>query len=122
MTKAMQVQAMGAESDPREIEFQAQIEALRRHFVRELPERRAALLAAWADCDDRGGDAPWLRLRDVAHKLSGSAPCYGLDAIGAAARELDKQLSGRMPCREREAVAGFVARLAGALDAVIGAS
>ena len=110
---------MGAELDPREAEFQAQIEALRQHFLRELPERRAKLVAAWADCSDRGDDAPWLRLRDVAHKLSGSAPCYGLDEIGNAARELDKLLSGRTPCRERAAADGLFTRLAQALDAAI---
>ncbi|HET9818702.1 MAG TPA: Hpt domain-containing protein [Rhodanobacteraceae bacterium] len=110
---------MVAESDPREAEFQAQIEALRRHFLQELPERRAALAAAWHDCTAAGDETPWLRLRDVAHKLSGSAPCYGLDAVGEAARDLDRLLSGRDPCRERDAADGAVAELLAALDAAI---
>ncbi len=113
---------MGAELDPREAEFQAQIEALRQHFVSELPARRAALVAAWAECVDGGGEASWLRLRDVAHKLSGSAPNYGLDEIGDAARGLDKLLSGRTPCRERAAADGAVVRLTAALDAGIAAA
>ncbi|MBS0382843.1 MAG: Hpt domain-containing protein [Proteobacteria bacterium] len=113
---------MGAEQDPRDAEFEAQIEALRQHFVGELPERRAKLVAAWVDCVDRGDEAPWLRLRDVAHKLSGSAPCYGLDAIGDAGRRLDKLLSGRTPCRERDAVATTVAELIAALDQTIAVS
>lgn len=110
---------MATELDPREVEFQAQIEALRRHFMQELPDRRAALATAWGDCIDGGDDAPWERLRDVAHKLSGSAPCYGLDRVGVAARELDRQLSGRTPCRERAAVDGAVAELRVALDTAI---
>ncbi|WHZ19650.1 MAG: hypothetical protein OJF55_001799 [Rhodanobacteraceae bacterium] len=110
---------MGAETDPREIEFQAQIEALRRHFIGELPARRAALAAAWAECVDGGDEAPWLRLRDVAHKLSGSASNYGLDAVGDVARGLDRLLSGRTPCRERAAAEAAVADLTAALDQAI---
>jgi HPt (histidine-containing phosphotransfer) domain-containing protein len=110
---------MGVESDPREAEFQAQIEALRRHFIQEFPGRRAALVSAWSECVDAGDEAPWLRLRDVAHRLSGSAPCYGLDAVGDAARELDRLLSGRAPCRERGAAMVAVASLTAVLDAAI---
>lgn len=113
---------MAADVDPREIEFQAQIEALRRHFVGELPTRRAALASAWADCDDGGADAPWLRLRDVAHKLSGSAPNYGLDAVGEAARALDRLLSGHHPCRERSVASAAVDTLTVALDVAIASS
>ena len=110
---------MGVESDPREAEFQAQIEALRRHFMHELPGRRAALAFAWSECMDGGNEAPWLRLRDVAHRLSGSAPCYGLDAVGDAARELDRLLSGRAPCRERATAMVAVTSLTSVLDAAI---
>ncbi|WIG54537.1 MAG: hypothetical protein OJF61_000323 [Rhodanobacteraceae bacterium] len=113
---------MGAETDPREIEFQAQFEALRRHFVQELPARRAALVSAWGDCADGGDEAPWQRLRDVAHKLSGSAPNYGLEAVGDIARGLDKLLSGRTPCRERAAAGSVVTDLTVALDEAIAAS
>lgn len=110
---------MTAEVDPREAEFQAQIEALRRHFLQELPQRRSALVEAWHDCGAAGDEAPWLRLRDVAHKLSGSASCYGLDAVGETARSLDRLLSGRAPCRQRSAAEGAVAELVAALDAAI---
>ena len=54
---------MGVESDPREAEFQAQIEALRRHFMQELPGRRAALAAACGECVDAGDEVPWMVLR-----------------------------------------------------------
>jgi HPt (histidine-containing phosphotransfer) domain-containing protein len=110
---------MGVESDAREAAFLAQIEALRRHFIQELPGRRAALASAWSECVDAGDETSWLRLRDVAHRLSGSAPCYGLDAVGDAARELDRLLSGRAPCRERGAATVTVAALTAVLDAAI---
>jgi HPt (histidine-containing phosphotransfer) domain-containing protein len=110
---------MARDLDPREVEFQAQLDALRRHFLEGLPERSAALAAAWRECADGGDEAPWERLRDVAHKLSGSAPCYGLEELGAAARDLDKLLSGRTPCRERAAADGAVAGVKRELDAVI---
>ena len=113
---------MAAEWDLREAEFQAQFEALRRHFMQELPDRRAALVSAWNACADGGDEAPWLRLRNVAHNLSGSAPNYGLDVVGDVARGLDKLLSGRTPCRARATAEGVVADLTAALDAAIAAS
>lgn len=113
---------MVTETDPRESEFQAQFEALRRHFMQELPDRRATVIAAWDACTDGGDETPWLRLRDAAHKLSGSAPNYGLDAVGDFARALDRLLSGRVPCRERAAAGAIVMDLTAALDAAIAAS
>ncbi len=100
--------------------FEAQIEALRQHFLQGMPERRSALADAWDGCVDDGDEQAWLRLRDVAHKLSGSAPCYGLETVGEAARDLDKLLSGRSPCRRRAQVQVAVARLQALLDAVPG--
>ena len=99
--------------------FQAQIEELRRHYLQGMPERRLALIEAWRECEDGGNEQAWLRLRDVAHKMSGSAPCYGLDAVGEAARELDKLLSGRAPCRTRAQAEVPVARLRALLDAML---
>lgn len=111
--------AMATEADPGEVQFQAQVEALRRHFLQSLPERRAALAAAWRSCADAGEESAWQRLRDVVHRLSGSAPCYGLDAVGELARSLDRLLSGKSPCRERAVAAGAVAELLAALEAAI---
>lgn len=111
---------MGTDADPREVEFQAQFEALRRHFLQGLPERRAALVDAWRACADAGGEPAWQRLREIAHKLSGSAPCYGLEAIGESARALDGLLAAKPRCRER--IAAVVAELAVALEAAIGSA
>lgn len=101
--------------------FQAQMAALRRQFQAGLPARRTALVDAWAGCAD-GTDGPaWLQLRDVAHKLSGSAPSYGFEAIGIAARDLDGLLSGRPPCRQRALAEVAVMHLQALLDAAVAA-
>jgi hypothetical protein len=99
--------------------FQAQLEALRQHYLQEMPARRALLIEAWRGCTDGGDEAAWMSLRDVAHKLSGSAPCYGLDALGDAARDVDRLLSGRPPCRERARLEAVVIRMQELVDAAI---
>lgn len=101
--------------------FQAQMAALRRQFRTGLAGRRTALADAWARCGDGSGEAAWLQLRDVAHKLSGSAPSYGFEAIGVAARDLDGLLSGRPPCRQRALAEVAVMRLQAVLDAAVAA-
>ena len=107
------------DTDFEDAAFQAQIEALRQLYLQDLPARRIAFIEAWQGCTDGGGEASWLGLRDVAHKLSGSAPCYGLEALGDAARELDRLLSGRPPCRERARAEASVMRVRASLDASI---
>lgn len=97
--------------------FQAQMAALRRQYVTGLVARSTALADAWRTCSDGGGEAAWLTLRDVAHKLSGSASSYGFESLGAAARELDGLLSGRPPCRVRATAEAAVMRVRSLLDA-----
>jgi HPt (histidine-containing phosphotransfer) domain-containing protein len=110
------------ESDPdaRDAAFEAEMAVLRQHYVASLTTRRAALVEAWDGCADQGEDAAWQRLRDVAHKLAGSASSYGFETLGGTARGLDRQLSGRTPCRARGQVEAQVAALLAALDAAIG--
>lgn len=100
-------------------EFLAQLEVLRQHYVQGMPERRAVFMQAWRDCADGAAEPAWQGLRDVVHKLSGTAPCYGLDQLGIAARELDRLLSGRPPCRVRAQVESLVARVQALLDASV---
>jgi HPt (histidine-containing phosphotransfer) domain-containing protein len=107
------------DKDAAEAEFQAQMAALCEAFVRGLPARHAALAAAWRDCADDANEPAWARLREVAHKLSGSASNYGFEALGTAARELDKLLSGHVHCRVRGQAEPAVSRLRDALDGVI---
>ncbi len=113
-----------AESNPdaRDAAFEAEMAVLRQHYVAGLPARRAALLAAWQECVDHGAEPPWQRLRDVAHKLAGSASSYGFETLGDTARELDRRLSGRTPTRLRAPVGELVAGVAAALDAAVGAA
>ncbi len=106
-------------SDP---EFLAQLEVLRQHYVQGMPARQAAFRDAWRDCVDGGAEPAWQSLRDVVHKLSGTAPCYGLEDLGAAARELDRLLSGRPPCRVRGQAEPLVARVQALLDASVPAA
>ncbi|MGH8155476.1 MAG: Hpt domain-containing protein [Rhodanobacteraceae bacterium] len=102
--------------------FQAQMAALRRQYVAGLAVRSAALADAWRACSDGGGEAAWLALRDVAHRLSGSASSYGFVSLGAAARELDGLLSGHPPCRVRAAAEAAVTRVRTLLDAAMAGS
>lgn len=111
---------MVTDADFVDASFEAELAALRERFLAGLPERRAGLLDAWNHCVDDAAEEAWLALRRAAHRLSGSAPCYGLEALGAAARELDALLSARPPCRARQACAEQVARLRQLLDSNIG--
>lgn len=110
---------METNPESRQAEFDAQVAALCRRFLDGLPARRVALADAWRDCADGGDETPWQCLREVAHNLSGSAPCYGLEAMGQAARNLDLLLSGHSPCRTRAIANPLVVRLQSALDAAI---
>lgn len=109
------------DAESADAEFEAQLTALRKAYVKGLPARRAALAAAWRECGAGVGESAWQRLRDVAHKLSGSASSYGFEALGVAGRELDRLLSGRAPCRDLARAEPLVLRLTAALDAVIAA-
>lgn len=105
---------MTSDQSARDAEFEAEMAQLRAHFVESLARRRAALDAAWAGCRGDAGEPAWLALRDVAHKLSGAAACYGFDALGAAAQALDKRLSSYVPCRDVAVVAPEVEALVAA--------
>lgn len=102
-----------------EAEFEARYRALREQYLSDLPQRRNAVASLWdASLQDVSSPA-WCELHTLAHRLSGSAPCYGLDEIGEAAQELDRLLSTRPPCREPAMLRPPVAQLLGRLDAAI---
>jgi HPt (histidine-containing phosphotransfer) domain-containing protein len=113
---------MQPDPDAREAAFQARMEALTRDYLHALPARRAALAEHWHACADTNAEAAWERVREIAHKLAGSAPCYGLDAIGKAARDLDKLLSGAAANRARVVAGPYLDRLLLEMDAAIGAA
>lgn len=60
-------------------------EALRRRYVDSFAGKCVAFEAA---IDGIGGDEGISTLRDLAHKLAGSAGMYGFDDLGHLAREL----------------------------------
>ena len=103
---------MTSDQSARDAEFEAEMAELRAHFIAGLARRHAALAVAWASCRNGDGEPAWLALREVAHKLSGAAACYGFDALGAAAQALDKRLSSYVPCHDVAVVAPEVDALA----------
>ncbi|HEX7111590.1 MAG TPA: Hpt domain-containing protein [Mizugakiibacter sp.] len=103
-----------------DFDFEARLAALTRDYLRALPQRREELARLWDAC--RGGAATaeeWAALRQLVHRLSGSAPNYGLEALGAAARAVDVLLSGTAPCRDAATLAPAVVACAAALEAAI---
>jgi len=73
------------------------MQALRQRYAAALADKRSALLAHWrawrvAQCDD----APLHELAVQAHRLAGSAGCYGYATVGARAGELDALASGAL--------------------------
>ncbi len=102
-----------------EFDYEARLAALTRVYVAALPDKRADLERLWVACADAATDEAWQALRTLAHRLSGSAPNYGFEALGAAARALDTRLGGKTPCRDRSLLAPLVAALHEALAAAI---
>lgn len=71
------------------------LQALRRQYAQSLPQKTDDLARAWtcfraAPADRVAATA----LHACVHRLSGSAPAYGFDAVGAAAQPADALLSG----------------------------
>jgi|SRR5579885_3006590 len=102
-------------------DFDARYRWLRAHYLSELPQRREAVSSLWADAMRDPTSPAWHELHALAHRLSGSAPCYGLDAIGETAQELDRLFSAKPPCREVFVLRPTVLRLLERLDAAIAA-
>ncbi|HJU08395.1 MAG TPA: Hpt domain-containing protein [Rhodanobacteraceae bacterium] len=108
--------------DLAEAEFDARYRLLQSQYLSELPQRRKAVAASWAASMRDAASPAWRELHSLAHRLSGSAPCYGLDAVGEAAQEVDRLLSAKPPCRELPVLRPVVSRLLNLLDAAIAAS
>lgn len=68
---------------------------LRIRYAQSLPLKREALKSAWdAFVANPGSDAR-AELQVLVHRLAGSAPAYGFDALGARARAIDGELGDR---------------------------
>lgn len=105
--------------DELEQEYDARIKALREQYFAALPQRRADIAEHWRACAVDAASPAWRELQSQAHRLAGSAPCYGLEDVGESAQRLDRLLSGKPPCRDAAVPAPLVTRLLDALDAVI---
>ncbi len=102
-----------------EFDYEARLAELTRTYVAALPDKRADLEHLWTVCGDAATDETWQALRTLAHRLSGSAPNYGFEALGVAARALDNRLGGKPPCRDLVLLAPLVAALHEALAAAM---
>lgn len=103
---------------PDDLDFEARYEALRTAYFAALPQRRADVAEQWRACRLDPQSPAWRELHTLVHRLSGSAPCYGLDEIGVAAQKLDRMLSGKSPCHDVAALAPWMDCLLVALDAM----
>lgn len=111
---------MGNTSD--DLDFEARYEALRTAYFAALPQRRAEAAEHWRVCMLDAQSPAWRELHTLVHRLSGSAPCYGLDEVGLAAQKLDRMLSGKPPCRDVAALAPWLDCLLAAMDSVLAAA
>ncbi|MGM0575251.1 MAG: diguanylate cyclase [Myxococcota bacterium] len=76
--------------------------ALRGAWLRQLPDRLAALHTAWAAVRQTGWDPGRLRhLRRQVHALTGSGTTFGFEEVSLRSRELEDLLT-RMEARESE--------------------
>jgi len=70
------------------------LDELRLRYWRSLPQKAQDLKTQWQRVQQRSGErTPLVEFQQQVHKLSGSAPAYGFDAIGALARPLDQRLA-----------------------------
>jgi hypothetical protein len=103
---------------PEDLDFEARYEALRTAYLAAMPQRRADAAGLWRACMEDAQSPAWRELHTLVHRLSGSAPCYGLEEIGTAAQKLDRMLSGKSPCHDVAALSPWMDCLFSALDAV----
>ncbi len=82
-------------------------------YMRSLPEKKARIEQCWHAIRRQGCTPEFLgKLKTEVHRLSGSAPGYGLEALGQAAHKLDLLLTS---CNDIDAADAESAELMGAL-------
>jgi HPt (histidine-containing phosphotransfer) domain-containing protein len=90
-------------------------------YMRSLPEKKARIAHCWSAIK-RQGWAPELsdKLKTEVHRLSGSAPSYGLEALGQAAHKLDLLLASGIDIDAADTESGeLMSALFHAFDEVI---
>jgi HPt (histidine-containing phosphotransfer) domain-containing protein len=65
---------------------------LRQRYERSFPDKRAAFERAWHALRAKPDERHAASLQSIAHRLAGSAPPYGYEALGSSARSLDAML------------------------------
>jgi HPt (histidine-containing phosphotransfer) domain-containing protein len=70
----------------------ARFALLRQRYEQSLPDKRAAFERAWHALRTAPDERHAAMLQSIAHRLAGSAPPYGYEALGSAARSLDSML------------------------------
>lgn len=91
------------------------LDELRLRYLNSLPQKGQDLQAHWQRLLGHSLDRSLLvELQQQVHRLSGSAPAYGFDEIGAMARPLDARMAEwlRSENAQRETADELVALLA----------
>lgn len=96
-------------------------DSLRVRYARSFASKRAALAEAWRAFADTAEAARASELQMLAHRLAGSAPTYGYEALGAQAGVVDRALADWIEAAPgaRESPAELVLRLAAPAQALI---
>jgi HPt (histidine-containing phosphotransfer) domain-containing protein len=95
---------------------------LRERYAASFAAKHDALEAAWTAFLAAPDDAGARTLRHLAHRLAGSAPAYGYEALGALARDIDALLTDWIESEPEMRARGedVVARVAPIASALIG--
>jgi HPt (histidine-containing phosphotransfer) domain-containing protein len=98
-----------------------QFAELRMRYVQSLADKHAALASAWRAFASAPDERAAIELQALAHRLAGSAPAYGYEAIGAAAHIVDAQLNAwsKRPASDREDADTLAARVAAPMQALM---
>lgn len=97
------------------------LDELRLRYLRSLPQKSDDIRAQWELLRRRPHERALLvELHQQVHRLSGSAPAYGFDEIGALARPLDQRLAEwlRSDADDRLAVSDLLELLAASVSAL----
>lgn len=96
-------------------------EFLRVRYARSFASKRVALAEAWRAFADTADVTRAKELQVLAHRLAGSAPTYGYEALGAHAGVVDRALAdwSEAAPNARESPAELALRLAAPAQALI---
>ena len=71
-------------------------------FIASLPEKRAGIEASWKQIQaSQWSPESLAQLKNLAHRLAGSAGSYGFEELGALALNLDVALDSEVSSKEQ---------------------